>query len=333
MLRRANANLVIAQFWHIPWPNREVFRSFPWQEEILDGLLGNDLLGFHLNSHCQNFLDTVDRSIEALVDPSTMEVHRGGKPTLVRAFPISIDFDSHSAAAESVEVEREMECWRKRLNLSPDALLGIGIDRLDYTKGIPDRFRALDRLLELNPEYRGRVTFVQIAVPSRSTLEAYRQADREVSELADAINCRWGTQQYRPVVLLKKHFSQPQMMALHRIANFAVVTSLHDGMNLVAKEFVASRNDEDGALVLSRFTGSARELLDAILINPFSIEETATAYRTAIEMPREERTRRMQRMREEVETNNVYRWAGKFLSAQTKFEFPEITIPTAGVTV
>ena len=323
MLQKANANLVIAQFWHIPWPNREVFRSFPWQNELLDGMLGNDLLGFHLHHHCQNFLETVDRSVEALCDPSTMSIKKEGKQTLVRAFPISVDYDAHVHEATSREVRHEMDAWRKRLNLTDMHLLAVGVDRLDYTKGIPDRLRALDRLFELHPEFRGRLVFAQIGVPSRSTLEPYRQIEDEVTTLVERINARWGTPRWRPVMLFKSHFFPAQMMALHRLASFCVVTSLHDGMNLVAKEYVASRTDDDGVLVLSRFTGAARELEDALLVNPFSIEETAAAYREALLMPREERRRRMQRMRQEVETNNVYRWAGKFLSALTKFEFRE----------
>lgn len=330
MLRKANANLVVAQFWHIPWPNREVFRSFPWQEELLDGMLGNDLLGFHLTQHCQNFLDTVDRSVEALVDPSTMDVKRDGKSTLVRAFPISIDYDEHVQQADSPEVHVEVDNWRRRLKLTGKTLLGIGVDRLDYTKGIPDRLRALDRLLELFPEYRGRLVFAQIGVPSRSTLKAYQDVEQEVDMLVERINRRWSTAIWKPVVFLKRHFGPLPLAALSFLADFCVVTSLHDGMNLVAKEFVASRNDEDGVLVLSRFTGAARELNDALLVNPFSIEETASAYHRALTMPREERRRRMQRMREEVETNNVYRWAGKFLSALTKFEFRETALSAAG---
>lgn len=323
MLRKANANLVVAQFWHIPWPNREVFRSFPWQEEILDGLLGNDLLGFHLHQHCQNFLDTVDRTVEALVDPCALNVQREGKSTMVRAFPISVDYDEYVTEAKSAAVRSEEERWRKRLKLTSKSLLAIGVDRLDYTKGIPDRLRAIDRLLELHPRYRGKFTFAQIGVPSRSTVKAYRDVEEEVDELVNRINFRWATADWRPVLLWKKHFGPRELIALYRLAKFCVVTSLHDGMNLVAKEFVASRTDEDGVLVLSRFTGAARELQDSLLVNPFSIEETADAYAAALEMAPEERKRRMQRLRTEVEVNNVYRWAGKFLSALTKFEFRE----------
>ena len=222
MLRKANANLVVAQFWHIPWPNREVFRSFPWQEELLDGLLGNDLLGFHLHQHCQNFLDTVDRSVEALVDPCALDIRREGRSTLVRAFPISIDNDEHVIEADSPAVRREEDVWRKRLKLTGKSLLAIGIDRLDYTKGIPDRLRAIDRLLEMEPAYRGRFTFAQIGVPSRSTLKAYRDLEEEVDELTDRINRRWATPTWQPVMLWKKHFGTLELIALHRLARISV---------------------------------------------------------------------------------------------------------------
>ena len=267
--------------------------------------------------------------MEALVDPTTMEVKRGGKSTLVRAFPISIDFDGHVELAASIGVRREMERWRERLRLKHDssclasASSGSTTPRASRTGCAPWTV-----FWKLRPEYRGRLVFVQIAVPSRSTLQAYRDVEDEVDALVERINWRWATAHWRPIILMKRHFARSQMMALHRMADFCVVTSLHDGMNLVAKEFVASRNDEDGVLVLSRFTGAARELQDALQVNPFSIEETSSAYRQAILMPREERRRRMQRMREEVETNNVYRWAGKFLSALTKFEFRETAWPS-----
>lgn len=322
MLRNASSNLVVAQFWHIPWPNPEVFSAFPWQEEILDGLLGNDLLGFHLPHHCHNFLQAVDCTLEARIDATNSEISRGGQATLVRPFPIGIDFDEHADLAESEPVAHQMCRWRKELPIT-GKLVGMGIDRLDYTKGIPERLRSVDMLLEQNPQYRGKFVFVQIAVPSRSSLPAYRQLEQEVDYLTAQINRRWGTASWRPIILLKRNYSLPEMIALHRLAHFCVVSSLHDGMNLVAKEFVASRVDEDGVLVLSKFTGAARELKDALLINPFSIEECAEAYRIALQMYPEERSRRMRKMREVVEQNNVYRWAGKFLSELAKIEFPE----------
>lgn len=321
MLHNARSNLVIAQFWHIPWPNREVFSSFPWQEEILDGMLGNDLLGFHLPHHCQNFIDAAG-SLEARIDKSASEVCRGGHSTFVRPFPIGIDFDDHALFAESDVVARNVHAWRKRLSLE-GKMLGIGIDRLDYTKGIPERLRFLDRLLETHQEYRGKLLFVQIAVPSRSSLPAYRQIEEEVESLTARINKKWRTPFWKPIVLLKRHYTSPEMIALHQLAQFCVVSSLHDGMNLVAKEFVASRTDEDGVLILSKFTGAARELKEAIQINPFSIEEGAEAFHLALRMNMDERKRRMRKMRECVEENNVYKWAGKYLTELVNIEFPD----------
>ncbi len=322
MLRNSTANLIVAQFWHIPWPNPEVFRAFPWREEILDGLLGNDLLGFHLPHHCRNFLATVDRSLEARIDLANSEVIHRSHSTSVKPFPIGIDFDDHVKTAESDEVTSQMRSWQKNLSLQ-GKLVGIGIDRLDYTKGIPERLRALDYFLQENGRYRDKLVFIQIAVPSRSSLPAYREIEEEVKSLTSQINGRWGTDSWKPVVLLQDSYSTSEMIALHRLAHFCVVTSLHDGMNLVAKEFAASRIDEDGVLVLSSFAGAARELKDALLVNPFSIEEISSAYEKALTMPREERRRRMRKMRENVEQNNVYRWAGTFLSEQFEIEFPD----------
>ena len=322
ILKNANPNLVVAHFWHIPWPNRETFRAFPWKEELLDGMLGNDLLGFHLRYHCQNFLDTVDRGIEAKVDPDRFEITRGGKTTLVRAFPISIDFDEHRATAPSVAVNLEMDRWRDRLHLH-DQRVGIGIDRIDYTKGIPERLRALDMFLERCPEYRQRLIFVQVGVPSRSQVPQYQALDDELDKLVAEINGKWERGTWRPIIYLKAHHNQVQIMALHRLADFCIVSSLHDGMNLVAKEYVASRFDNDGVLILSQFTGAARELLDALQVNPFALEELCEAIRAALEMPEAERHRRMARLRATVAENNIYRWAGKVLSTLLRFDFPE----------
>lgn len=325
LLKQASlGNLIVAMFWHIPWPSRHIFRSFPWAEELLDGMLGNDLLGFHINSHCQNFLETVDRTLEAKVDLEHMEIARQGKTTVVRPFPISIDFDDHVAEARTTDVAARIAAWRTRLGLKPEQKLGIGIERLDFTKGIPDRLRGLDWLFETHPEQIGKLIFLQVAVPSRAEIPQYRQIGEEVDELTEQLNRKWARGAWRPIVLLKEHQGRPDMMALHRLADFCVVSSLHDGMNLVAKEFVASRFDEDGALILSKFTGSARELTDALLVNPFAVHEIAEAMHQAVTMAPDERRRRMSRMRAEVERNNVYRWAGKALSALLKFDFPEI---------
>ncbi|MFB3775995.1 MAG: trehalose-6-phosphate synthase [Bryobacteraceae bacterium] len=319
LLKNRSPNLTVAYFWHIPWPNREVFRVFPWGDELLDGMLGSDLLGFHLRQHCQNFLDTVDRSIESKVDQERSEVTRGGKVTAVRDFPISIDFQQQASLAAGRTVAAEMDRWRLQLGLGED-FIGLGLDRLDYTKGIPEKLRAVDCFLEQHPAYRGRFVFVQVGVPSRSAIPRYQALAEEVDALVEQINRRWATRSWRPVVLIREHLGPVRMAALHRLAHFCFVGSLHDGMNLVAKEYVASRSDEDGVLVLSRFAGSALELGDAVLMNPYSLEEAAAAIHRAVEMPREERRRRMQRMRETVARRNIYWWAGKVMRALTRID-------------
>jgi trehalose-6-phosphate synthase len=319
LLKQRNPNLTVAQFWHIPWPNRETFRTFPWKEELLDGLLGNDLLGFHLRYHCANFLDTVDRSVEALVDGEHSQVTRGGHLTKVQAFPISIDFEDHVRTAAGPRVAAAVGKWATHLGGIPE-ILGIGIDRVDYTKGIPDRLQALDHLFEEHPEYVGRLRFLQVGVPSRTAIGDYETLNRAVIRQVEALNAKWGRRSWQPVVLVHRHVDQDALIALHLMADFCVVSSLHDGMNLVAKEFVASRIDGDGVLVLSAFTGAARELSDALICNPFSVDEMAAVMHQAIGMPATERRRRMNKMRAVVENNNVYRWAGKIVLSLSGIE-------------
>jgi trehalose-6-phosphate synthase len=322
ILKQRNPNLVVAQFWHIPWPNREAFRTFPWKEELIDGLLGNDLLGFHLRYHCANFLDTVDRTVEALVETEQGKVSKAGHVTVVRPYPISIDFAEHTKLAASSAVAAASADWIMELGESPE-LLGIGIDRIDYTKGIPDRLLALEHLFEEHPEYVGRLTFLQVAVPSRTAIGDYEALNHVIVQRVDAINRKWGRGSWRPVVLVRTHVHQTALVALHLMADFCMVTSLHDGMNLVAKEFVASRIDADGVLILSAFTGAARELTDAIIVNPFAIEEMAEAIHEALNMPAPERRRRMQRCRAAVSANNIYRWAGKIVETVAGIDLGE----------
>ena len=320
MLKDRNPNLIIAQFWHIPWPTRETFRVFPWKQELLDGMLGNDLLGFHLRYHCINFLDTADRNVEALVDVEHFTVRRGGRSTLVRPFPISIDFESHTRKAQSIATEHEIRSWRERLG--PVQYLGVGIDRVDYTKGLPEKLRSIDLLLEDHPEYIGKLVMVQVGVPSRTAIAKYNTLNDDILRLVEEINGKWRRDGWEPIVFIHRHVDMPSLMALHRLANFCAVTSLHDGMNLVAKEFVSSRFDEDGMLILSSFTGAARELTSALLVNPFAPDEIAGAIHNALTMSPEERQSRMRRMRRAVESNNIYRWAGKLLEQLLRVETP-----------
>jgi trehalose 6-phosphate synthase len=322
LIKEKNPNIITAQFWHIPWPNREAFRICPWQEEILHGLLGNDLLGFHIRYHCNNFLDTVDRAIEAKVDWERYEVTCGGKKTAVRPFSISVDFEEISNEAQKEEVATEIERLKNTFGIEAE-MVGVGLDRIDYTKGIPDRFLAISRFLEKYPQYRGRVVFIQAGVPSRIQLGAYKKLNEEIDNLVEEINCKYGKGRWKPIIYLREHLSPATLMALRRLANFFVVSSLHDGMNLVAKEFVAARFDEDGVLILSPFTGAARELTDALLVNPYATDHFADAVKNAVEMPKAERRKRMRKMREVVKENNIYKWAADIISELVKFEFGE----------
>ena len=322
LIKDKHPDIITAQFWHIPWPHREAFRICPWQEEVLKGLLGNDLLGFHIRYHCNNFMDTVDRAIEAKVDWERYEVTCGGKKTAVRPFPISVDFEALSHFAQSQEVAAQMEELRGRLSLG-DKIIGVGFDRLDYTKGIPDRLRAVGRFLEKYPSYKEKVVFIQAGVPSRVEISEYKRLSEEIDRVEEEINSRWATGRWKPIVYLREHQTQTVLMALRRLADFFVVSSLHDGMNLVAKEFVASRFDEDGVLILSPFTGAARELTDAVLANPYAIDHFADAIKNAVEMPQRERRKRMMKMREVVRENNIYKWAADIISELVKLEFGE----------
>ena len=314
ILKQANPQLTIAQFWHIPFPHNEIFRTFPWKQELLEGLLGNDLLGFQLPSHCSNFLQTINGNLAAEVDYGSAHVRMGQYDTVVRAFPISIDFNEHVRAAYGPEVSIAIAEWRAVLGQVP-SILGIGIDRIDYTKGIPERLEALSLLFHEHPEYIGRLTFVQVGVPSRTAIPDYRRLNDALSERVEEINLRWACGSWKPIVFMHRHLDQKTLTALHLMADFCIVSPLHDGMNLVAKEFVASRIDQDGVLILSAFAGAARELTDALIVNPFATEELAGAVHRAITMPATERRLRMMRMRETVAVNNVYRWGANLILA------------------
>jgi trehalose 6-phosphate synthase len=316
LLKEARPDLLVLHFWHIPWPNREVFRICPWQDEILDGLLGNDLLSFHLQYHCNNFLETVDRALESRVDMDCFAVTRHGKRTLIRPQPISIAPDSIPALENGGDAREERKL-RRAIGVRDQKIL-VGVDRIDYTKGIPERFRAIDRLLVLHPELKRRFSLVQVGAPSRVHIPAYRRLAEELDALAEEINWRHGNHTWRPIIYLQHHHDPAQLYPLYRMASACIVSSLHDGMNLVAKEFVAARSDLHGVLVLSRFTGAAQELTDALMINPFAVDQFAEALHQALEMAPEEQERRMRNLRRQVDDNNIYRWAGVLLSEASK---------------
>jgi trehalose-6-phosphate synthase len=312
MVREALPKATIITFWHIPWPNPESFGICPWREEILAGMLGSTILGFHTPFHRKNFLDTVDRYLETRIEPEASTISYGGKLTQVEHYPISIAWPDDTATDGKDSVERRTTI-RNALGLPPDHLIGIGVDRLDYTKGIVERFQAVERMLELNPDMVGRFTFVQIAAPSRSSLDEYQNFEARVRALALRINQRFSQGSYAPIILKAEHHEQEALHQYYQAADVCMVTSLHDGMNLVAKEFVAARDDERGVLILSQFTGAARELHEALIVNPYHIEQGAEALHRALTMPDSEQRERMRSMRALVKDFNVYRWAGHML--------------------
>lgn len=312
-LKEKNPRLTVGQFWHIPWPPYDVFRACPWHGEILDGMLGNDLLGFHTRSFCRNFAEAVKRTPGLGAGVRGLKITRAGKSTVIAPFPISVDFVAISQQAASAEVLQEMENLRREYRLD-GKIIGVGMDRLDYTKGIPERLRALDRLLEETPGYRGRVVFIEGGMPSRTEIDTYRDIRQKIDELTENINARYGSGAYRPVIALERQLPPVTLNALRRLAHFCVVSPLHDGMNLVAKEFVAARSDGDGVLLLSRFAGAAEELSDALLVNPFDTAGFAGMIKEAIGMPEAERRRRMKKMRVVVAGHNIYRWGASVIS-------------------
>jgi trehalose 6-phosphate synthase len=315
MIKEKRPDARVAIFWHIPWPNVEAFSICPWQRQLVDGLLGADLIGFHIQSHCNNFLQTVDRVVESRSDWEHFSVLRQNHRTIVRPFPISVDLTDD----ESVERDNHGVNYLERSALMHSlgleaAFMGIGVDRVDYTKGILERFRAIERFLEKYPKYQGQFTFVQIGAPSRTHIKRYHDLLAEVEAEAERINWRFQTGKWKPIVSLNRQHSHEEIERYYSAADLCLVTSLHDGMNLVAKEFLAARRDERGVLILSQFTGAARELRDALLVNPYDVDQTAEAIRAALEMEPEEKQLRMHRMRRVIKEHNIYRWAGSLIT-------------------
>lgn len=314
MIRERLPNATIISFWHIPWPNPESFGICPWREELLHGMLGSTILGFHTRFHCKNFLETVDRFLEARIEQEHSTISFLGEQTLVESYPISIHWPSEQERAAWPALEDCRQALRKRLGMPADHLVALGLDRLDYTKGILERMQAVERLLEKRPELIGRFTLVQIAAPTRGELGEYQTFRNRLEALASQINRRFTKGDYQPIHLIAEHQDVDQVTCFYRGADICLVTSIHDGMNLVCKEFISARDDEHGVLILSQFAGAARELSEALHINPYHIEETADALITAIQMPRVEQRERMQSLRSIVRENNVYGWAGAMLA-------------------
>jgi trehalose 6-phosphate synthase len=312
MIRERLPRATVITFWHIPFPNAERFGICPWREEIIAGLLGSSIVGFHTQAHCNQFLDAVDTFVESRIDRVDQAVILGGTRTLVRPYPISVEWPMRALEQVPPAEVCRAEVFAE-LELAPDALLGVGVDRLDYTKGLEERIEAVERLLERRADLRGRFTFVQLAAPSRMRIARYQEITDAVEDGVRRINDRFGGPGYRPVILLREHHEPERVFRFYRAAHLCYVSSLHDGMNLVSKEFIAARDDEQGVLVLSQFAGAAHELPDALIVNPYDLEAASGALAHAVEMSPAEQGERMRAMRAVVAERNVYRWAGRML--------------------
>jgi len=317
LVKTARPDARVGIFWHIPWPNPEAFGICPWQSQLLDGLLGADLIGFHIPQHCHNFLSTVERVLESRTDREHLTTRRHGHTTTIKPYPVSVAF-SGGIPSSLMAAEKEEDRQEERRELLSEfgvhaETIAVGVDRLDYTKGIVERLLAIDELLREHPWHRERLTMVQIAAPSRTRIPSYADLRRRLEEEVRRINQRYQSARWKPIVLIERQCDHEEVNRWYRIADICLVTSLHDGMNLVAKEFVASRDDEDGVLVLSKFTGAAVELRDALIVNPYDVAEVADAIHRGLDMPRDERRVRMQEMRRQVMEHNIYRWAAMVL--------------------
>ncbi|KKR56797.1 MAG: Alpha,alpha-trehalose-phosphate synthase (UDP-forming) [Candidatus Curtissbacteria bacterium GW2011_GWA1_40_47] len=317
MVKNQKPNAILAIFWHIPWPNPESFSICPWKKEILDGMLGADLIGFHTQLHCNNFIETVGRELESLIDFERFTITRNNHVSQVKPFPISIAFQNGYGDFKTTDYKHEAEKLLKNLGIKTK-YIGLGVDRLDYTKGILERLKAIEIFFIKYPSYRGNLTFIQIGAPSRTEVLKYREFTQDVEKEVKRINNLFKIRGWEPIVLLKKHHSHEELQTFYKMTNVCLVTSLHDGMNLVAKEFVAARDDKKGVLILSQYTGASRELKDAIIVNPYNGEQTAQAIKTALDMEPGEQKKRMGAMREVVKNFNVYRWSAELLKTITE---------------
>jgi trehalose 6-phosphate synthase len=330
-IRERLPHATIVAFWHIPWPNPRDFEICPWGAALLDGLLGSSIVGFQTPDDCSSFMETVARLVDCDIDVDRRAIAYRGREILVRDYPVSVEWPSRWVeGADPVDVCRAGV--RAQLNLPADAPLGVGVDRMDYTKGINEKFLAVERLLESHSELRGRFVFVQVAEPSRECLDAYRALRARVRETADRINQRFGAEGYQPIVLRETRHEPAEVYRLLRAADVCYVSSLHDGMNLVAKEFVAARDDNGGVLMLSAFAGAARELTAASIVNPYAVDDVADAMADALRMPADEKASRMRSMRSIVAQSNTYKWIRDMLGdamrcrAEGGFQLPDLGV-------
>jgi trehalose 6-phosphate synthase/phosphatase len=308
LVRNLAPHVTTSLFWHIPWPNSEVVGICPWKEGILEGMLGADIVGFHTRQYCLNFLDTVQRYLECRVDLESMSVTHGGHRTLVRPYPISVEWPYPAASRVDGTALRES------MGIAAEVHVSLGVDRADYTKGLLERVAAVERLLEENPSLVGRYVFVQLASPTRTRIRKYQRLADDLQEAVDRVNARFTTGTWQPIVLQMRTFSPEEVRQYYAMADSVLVTPLHDGMNLVAKEYVAACEDGDGALVLSVFAGAAKELEGALLVNPYDTQQVADAILRAIRMPLAERRARMEAMREQIASHSIYDWSEKLLA-------------------
>lgn len=309
MLKRARPDARVAVFWHLPWPSAEQFSICPWRKEILEGMLGADLVGFHTQQYCNNFIETVSKEVESLIDFERFAITRHEHTASIKPFPLSINFTNSDATDTDTD-----KTLLTDLGITTP-LLGLGVDKMDYVKGIVERFQGVEQFLVAHPDYKNRFTFLQIAPPCRTDMEIYREYEEAVTKEAERINKNLGSNGWKPIVLVKKEYSHEQLTSLYRLADFLAITSLHEGMNLVAKEFAAARNDEAGVLILSPFTGASRELRSALTVNPYNTAQIGETIATALAMPKTEQQERMRTMRNSVKNYNIYRWAAELIKA------------------
>ncbi len=315
-IKAKRPDLDVALFWHIPWPNAEVFRILPWRRELLEGMLANDVIAFHIRAHAMNFLDIVGDTLESRVDDEQMVVHRHGERTWVRNFPISVDVDQIGRMAESPETRAAIAGIRERFGIEDDTVVTVGVDRMDYTKGIPERFEGMERMFEKYPQWVGKLVHIQIGVPTRIELREYREVITRTRNAVRRINERFPRRRgrvreaySRTVHLIEKNHDFRDVVPYLQLADLCSVTSLHDGMNLVAKEYVAAHPELNGTLVLSPFAGAALELGRAWLASPYDRETLADTFHLALsEKPRRRRAR-MAALRESLARHNIFDWS------------------------
>jgi trehalose-6-phosphate synthase len=323
MIRKRLPRATILTFWHIPWPNPESFSICPWGTSLLEGMLGSTIVGFHTRYHCKNFMETVDSNLEARIGHEHSTVTFNGQTTLYKDYPISIAWPDDAERAGWPDIAQCRQVVRDRLGISPEHKLAVGIDRFDYTKGILERIHAVERMLEKYPGWIGHFSLLQVAAPSRGELDEYKAFQLRIHQVTDRVNARFAKPGYQAVYLVAEQHGHAALVELYRACDVCVVTSLHDGMNLVCKEFIAARDDERGVLVLSRFAGAASELNEALIVNPYHVEESADALNKAITMPDAEQRERMSNLRMTVRDYNVYRWAGRMLADAARWRLRE----------